>query len=63
MSEWDVTDDLRDGRLVQLLADWTPPFPGMCLYYIPAAAMCRPACASSSTSSRSGAVTPWRRPG
>jgi DNA-binding transcriptional LysR family regulator len=30
MSEWDVTDDLRDGRLVQLLA---PPFPGMWLNY------------------------------
>ena len=33
MSEWDVADDLRDGRLLQLLADWTPPFPGVCLYY------------------------------
>ncbi|WP_375787530.1 LysR family transcriptional regulator [Bradyrhizobium sp. Pha-3] len=33
MSEWDVADDLRDGRLVQLLADWTPSFPGICLYY------------------------------
>jgi DNA-binding transcriptional LysR family regulator len=28
MSEWDVADDLRDGRLVQLLADWTPSFLG-----------------------------------
>jgi DNA-binding transcriptional LysR family regulator len=33
MSEWDVADDLREGRLVQLLAKWTPPFPGICLYY------------------------------
>lgn len=33
MSEWDVADDLHEGRLVQLLADWTPPFPGVCLYY------------------------------
>jgi DNA-binding transcriptional LysR family regulator len=33
MSEWDVADDLRDGRLVQLLAGWTPPFPGVSLYY------------------------------
>jgi DNA-binding transcriptional LysR family regulator len=33
LPEWDVADDLREGRLVQLLADWTPPFPGMCLYY------------------------------
>ncbi|HTJ91123.1 MAG TPA: LysR substrate-binding domain-containing protein, partial [Acidocella sp.] len=33
ISAWDVADDLREGRLVQLLADWTPPFPGLCLYY------------------------------
>ena len=33
MSGWDVADDLRDGRLVQLLAEWTPAFPGICLYY------------------------------
>lgn len=33
ISEWDVADDLREGRLVQLLADWTPPFPGLCLYF------------------------------
>jgi DNA-binding transcriptional LysR family regulator len=33
LSEWDVADDLREGRLIQLLADWTPPFPGVCLYY------------------------------
>ncbi|MGY3586375.1 DNA-binding transcriptional LysR family regulator [Bradyrhizobium sp. USDA 4341] len=33
MSEWDVVDDLREGRLVQLLAAWTPSFPGLCLYY------------------------------
>lgn len=33
LSEWDVADDLRAGRLVQLLADWTPPYPGICLYY------------------------------
>jgi DNA-binding transcriptional LysR family regulator len=33
MSEGGVADDLREGRLVQLLADWTPPFPGLCLYY------------------------------
>jgi DNA-binding transcriptional LysR family regulator len=33
MSEWDVVDDLREGRLVRLLADWTPAFPGVCLYY------------------------------
>ena len=33
MSEWDVAGDLGDGRLVQLLAGWTPPFPGISLYY------------------------------
>jgi DNA-binding transcriptional LysR family regulator len=33
LSEWDVADDLAEGRVVQLLADWTPPFPGVCLYY------------------------------
>lgn len=33
MSEWQFERDLRDGRLVQLLADWTPSFPGLCLYY------------------------------
>ena len=33
MSEWDVADDLNEGRLVQLLVEWTPPFPGVCLYY------------------------------
>ena len=25
--------DLTAGRLVQVLADWTPPYPGLCLYY------------------------------
>ncbi|MBR0870420.1 LysR family transcriptional regulator [Bradyrhizobium tropiciagri] len=33
VSEWDVANDLRERRLVQLLADWTPPYPGICLYY------------------------------
>ena len=28
-----VRDALADGRLVHLLEDWTPPFPGMHLYY------------------------------
>lgn len=26
-------DDIAAGRLVRLLSDWTPPFPGLCLYY------------------------------
>lgn len=28
-----ILEELRDGRLVQLLADWTPAFPGLRLYY------------------------------
>lgn len=31
--EQDVIADIEDGRLVRLLEDWTPPFPGLCLYY------------------------------
>lgn len=33
MSEWYVAEDLTAGRLLQVLDDWTPPFPGMRLYY------------------------------
>ncbi len=33
MAEWDVADDIRAGSLVALMRDWTPPFPGLCLYY------------------------------
>jgi DNA-binding transcriptional LysR family regulator len=28
-----VTAELAEGRLVPLLLDWTPPFPGFFLYY------------------------------
>ena len=31
--EQDVSKDVREGRLLRLLEDWTPPFPGLCLYY------------------------------
>ncbi len=31
--EQDVLPDIAGGRLVRLLDDWTPPFPGLCLYY------------------------------
>ena len=31
--EQDISADIREGRLVRLLADWTPPFPGLSLYY------------------------------
>ncbi|MBB1251685.1 LysR family transcriptional regulator [Rhizobium sp. G21] len=33
LSEWQVEDDIAAGRLEQVLADWTPPYPGLCLYY------------------------------
>jgi DNA-binding transcriptional LysR family regulator len=31
--EQDVIADIEAGTLVRLLEDWTPPFPGLCLYY------------------------------
>jgi DNA-binding transcriptional LysR family regulator len=31
--EQDVLADIEAGRLVRVLEDWTPPFPGLCLYY------------------------------
>jgi DNA-binding transcriptional LysR family regulator len=33
LNEWQVAADVTAGRLVQVLADWTPPYPGLCLYY------------------------------
>jgi DNA-binding transcriptional LysR family regulator len=33
LSEWNVAADLAAGTLVRALEDWTPPFPGLCLYY------------------------------
>jgi DNA-binding transcriptional LysR family regulator len=33
LAEWYVADDIRSGRLVRALQDWTPPFPGLALYY------------------------------
>jgi DNA-binding transcriptional LysR family regulator len=33
LSVWWVRAELASGRLVQVLGDWTPPFPGLCLYY------------------------------
>ena len=33
LSEWSVAADLAAGRLLQALDDWTPAYPGLCLYY------------------------------
>lgn len=33
LNEWQVADDVASGRLEQVLAEWTPPYPGLCLYY------------------------------
>jgi DNA-binding transcriptional LysR family regulator len=32
-AEWLVKDHIAAGRLERVLADWTPPFAGLCLYY------------------------------
>lgn len=31
--EQEVLADIKAGRLVRVLEDWTPPYPGLCLYY------------------------------
>jgi DNA-binding transcriptional LysR family regulator len=28
-----VADDIASGRLVEVLNEWTPSYPGFCLYY------------------------------
>jgi LysR substrate binding domain len=33
VGEWIVADDIATGRLVEVLSDWTPSYPGYCLYY------------------------------
>jgi DNA-binding transcriptional LysR family regulator len=33
VSEWSARSALAEGRLVQVLSDWTPPYPGLCFYY------------------------------
>jgi DNA-binding transcriptional LysR family regulator len=33
ISAWQVASDIRAGRLIQTLDEWTPSFPGLCLYY------------------------------
>ncbi|MBD9544365.1 LysR family transcriptional regulator [Ensifer sp. ENS04] len=31
--EQDIFPDIEAGRVVRVLEDWTPPYPGLCLYY------------------------------
>jgi DNA-binding transcriptional LysR family regulator len=33
VSTWSVETELAKGKLVRVLADWTPAHPGLCLYY------------------------------
>lgn len=33
ISEWDAAEALAAGQLVRLMEDWTPAYPGLCLYY------------------------------
>lgn len=33
LEESGVAAHIKAGRLVRVLDDWTPPFPGFCLYY------------------------------
>lgn len=33
VNEWNAQPYLADGRLISALDDWSPPFPGLCLYY------------------------------
>ncbi|MGR9423868.1 LysR substrate-binding domain-containing protein [Rhizobium leguminosarum] len=31
--EQDILSEIKAGRVVRVLEDWTPPYPGLCLYY------------------------------
>lgn len=33
LSEWSVRDHVVSGELIPVLEDWSPPYPGLCLYY------------------------------
>ena len=33
LTEWSAREAIEGGRLVQVLGDWTPAYPGLCLYY------------------------------
>jgi DNA-binding transcriptional LysR family regulator len=32
-SEWAIAEHLASGRLIRVLSDWSPAYPGLCLYY------------------------------
>ncbi|GEC40749.1 hypothetical protein EME01_48210 [Sinorhizobium meliloti] len=31
--EQDILPDIDAGRVIRILEDWTPPYPGLCLHY------------------------------
>jgi DNA-binding transcriptional LysR family regulator len=33
VSEWSVAEHITAGRLIRVLDDWTPPYPGLAVYY------------------------------
>jgi DNA-binding transcriptional LysR family regulator len=33
VGQWLVAEDIASGRLIEVLSDWTPSYPGFCLYY------------------------------
>jgi len=33
LNEWSVREHVAQGRLVAVLEDWSPPYPGLTLYY------------------------------
>lgn len=33
LAEWYVAEDIEAARLVRVLHEWTPAFPGLALYY------------------------------
>lgn len=33
VNEWNARDAIASGQLVRVLEDWTPPYPGLCLFY------------------------------
>jgi DNA-binding transcriptional LysR family regulator len=33
VSAWNAANALKQGQLIQVLQEWTPPYPGLCFYY------------------------------